>query len=240
MLPLRDANPRHAFPVVTWLLVLANVAVFAYQLVLGDSLAAARFLLGYAFIPARFDAEPLAAAPTLVTSAFLHGSLLHLVSNMVFLAVFGDNVEDRMGKVGFVIFYLVGAGVATFVHGVLGGVPTSPLVGASGAVSAVMGAYIVLFPQQRVLTFIPPLLVPWLAMSLFARVPRFFAPWLPAWLFIGYWALLQFWEASAGITAGQPVDGGDVAWWAHVGGFVFGVVSVALFARRSRPREGRI
>lgn len=238
MLPLRDANPRHGIPIVTWVLVAINVAVFVYQVSLGDGLAAARFILEYAFIPARFSAEPVAAAPTLLTSAFMHGSLLHLASNMVFLVVFGDNVEDRMGKVGYLIFYLVGAAVATYAHALLGGVPTSPLVGASGAVSAVLGAYIVLFPLQRVMTFIPPLLVPWIALSLFMRVPRFYIPWLPAWLFIGYWALLQFWEASAGITAGQPVDGGAVAWWAHVGGFLFGLVTVRLFAR-ARPANRR-
>src|SRR5690606_3839457 len=113
MLPLRDANPRHGIPGVTWELVAINVAVFDYQLSLGDGLAGARFLLEYAFIPARFAAEPAAAAPTLVTSAFMHGSLLHLASNMVFLLVFGDNVEERMGKVGYLVFYLLGAAVAT-------------------------------------------------------------------------------------------------------------------------------
>jgi membrane associated rhomboid family serine protease len=237
MLPLRDANPRHGIPVVTWILVAINVAVFVYQLRLGDGLAGARFILEYAFIPARFVAEPAAAAPTLVTSAFMHGGLLHLGSNMVFLLVFGDNVEERMGKVGYLIFYLLGAAVATGAHGLLGGVPTAPLVGASGAVSAVLGAYIVLFPHQRVMTFIPPLIIPWIAVSLFMRVPRFYVPWLPAWLFIGYWALLQFWEASAGITAGPPADGGVVAWWAHVGGFAFGLVTVRLFARAKRANR---
>src|SRR5690606_26831532 len=107
-----------------------------------------------------------------------------------------------------------------------------PLVGASGAISVVLGAYIALFPRQQVLTFVPPLFMPWLLLSLVARVPRFFMFWLPAWVFIGYWAFIQLLEAGASLRV--PVGEGGVAWWAHVGGFVFGLVWTRLTRRRRR------
>lgn len=229
MIPLRDANPRHATPVVSWVIVAINVIVYAYQAYLGENRAALDFIFDYAFIPARFAAEPLAAAHTLVTSAFMHGSWLHLFSNMIFLIVFADNVEDRMGRWRFAVFYLLGAAVATGAHGLLSAGSPVPLVGASGAVSAVLGAYIVVFPRQRVQTFIPPLIVPWIIASLFGAFPRFYLLWLPAWLFIGYWALLQVLEA--GSSLGAQVEGGGVAWWAHLGGFVFGAAVHRLFLR---------
>lgn len=232
MIPIRDANPRHATPVVSWVIVALNVLVFVYQTVLGESRAAYEFIFEYAFIPARFAEEPGAALHTLVTSEFMHGSWMHLLSNMIFLIVFADNVEDRMGRWRFALFYLLGAAAATAAHGLFSAGSTVPLVGASGAVSAVLGAYILLYPQQRVQTFIPPLIIPWLLASLFGRFPRFYLLWLPAWLFIGYWALIQVLEASSSL--GIQVEGGGVAWWAHVGGFAFGAVLHRVFLKQ-RP-----
>lgn len=231
MIPIRDQNPRHAVPVVSWVIVALNVVVFAYQSYLGESRAAYGFIFDYAFIPARFVDEPGAALHTLITSAFMHGSWMHLISNMIFLVVFADNVEDRMGRWRFALFYLLGAAVASGAHGLASGPSTVPLVGASGAVSAVLGAYILVFPQQRVQTFIPPLIVPWIVLSLFTRVPRFYLLWLPAWLFIGYWALIQLFEAGANL--GVASEGGSVAWWAHIGGFAFGAAVHRLFLSRS-------
>ena len=230
MIPIRDATPRHAVPVVSWVLVGINVVVFAYQAYLGESRAAYEMIFNYAFIPARFAEEPGAALHTLVTSEFMHGSWLHLFSNMIFLIVFADNVEDRMGHWRFALFYLLGAAAATGVHGLFSMGSPVPLVGASGAVSAVLGAYILLYPHQRVQTFIPPLIIPWLLASLFGRFPRFYLLWLPAWLFIGYWALIQVLEA--GSSLGLQVEGGGVAWWAHIGGFVFGAALHRLFLSR--------
>lgn len=131
---------------------------------------------------------------------------------MFFLYVFGDNIEERLGHVRYALFYLVGGAVATLAHGLLNPGSLIPLVGASGAISAVLGAYIVLYPRQRVLTFIPPL----------------FLFWLPAWLYLGYWALLQFVQGVAGLGV---VDEGGVAWWAHIGGFLFGALVVRALAR---------
>ncbi len=237
MIPLKDRNPRHAPSYLTWLFAAINVLVFLQQLRLGQTRAGFEFIVDYAFVPALFFAEPLAHAHTLVTSAFLHGGLSHLLGNMIFLLVFGDNVEDRLGKVGYALFYLGGAAVATLLHGLFNMDELVPMVGASGAISAVLGAYIVMFPRQQVLTFIPPFFLPWLVLNFFARIRPFFMPWLPAWLFIGYWALVQFLQVGAGLVA-TPNDVRDqVAWWAHVGGFVFGAgVVVAGAGRRPRGR----
>lgn len=231
MFPLKDANPRHAAPVIMWLLVIINALVFYHEFSLfGKDLELERFVTNFGFIPEEFFAFPIAEAPTLITSLFLHGSLLHIIGNMFFLIVFGDNVEDRMGHSRFLFFYLLGGTVATLVHGLFSQDSNLPLVGASGAVSAVLGAYIVLFPRQKVLTIIPPLLFPWLLLRLFGRTRRFFAPWLPAWIYIGYWALLQFFEAGNGLL-NQDANMSNIAFLAHVGGFVFGVLTVRLFLK---------
>lgn len=235
MFPLRDDNPRHGPAVVMWLLVAFNVVVFVYQINLGSERALIAFLLRWGFVPAAFFADPVGEAATLVSSMFLHGGFAHILGNMFFLFVFGDNVEDRMGHGGFVVFYLLGGIVATLIHGLFAPASNLPMVGASGAISAVLGAYIVLFPSRRVLTFIPPLLLPWLVLRLFVPLRQLFLLWLPAWVYIGYWALIQVLEASNGFLMDQPAA--DVAWWAHVGGFAFGVATVRLFARsRIEPR----
>ncbi len=214
---------------LAYVLIGINVLVFIYQLLLGDTFRGLEFIFEYAYVPARFAAEPLAAAHTLVTSAFMHGGWMHLIGNMVFLLVFGDNIEDRMGHWRFLLFYLAGGAVACLLFGALTDDPNVPLVGASGAISAVLGAYIVLFPRQQVLTFIPPLVVPFFIASLFFRVPRFFSLWLPAWVFIGYWAFIQVLEVGNG--AAGSAESSNVAWWAHIGGFVFGLIVVKLLAR---------
>lgn len=216
MFPLRDANPRHGPAFVTWTLVLANVAVFLYGLTF-DERTALRFVYDYSFVPGLFFENPISNAYRLFTAMFLHGGFAHILGNMFFLWVFGDNIEDRMGHATFLGFYLLGGVIATLAHGIF--VPTSPvpMIGASGAVSAVLGAYIILFPRQRILTFIPP----------------FFLLWLPAWLYLGYWALIQLLEAAGGALVSREAVSG-VAWWAHVGGFFFGVLAVRSFVSRGR------
>lgn len=213
MFPLHDANPRHGPSFVNWALIAINVAVFGYSFGLSPFEAQA-FVFTYSFIPQNFFFEPLGNAYRLLTSMFLHGGLAHILGNMFFLYVFGDNIEDRMGHGRFLLFYLLGGVVATLAHGLfLPGSPV-PMIGASGAVSAVLGAYLMTFPRQRVLTFIPP----------------FFIFWLPAWLYLGYWALIQVLEAFGGLVVAGAGDG--IAWWAHVGGFFFGVLFVRFLVRR--------
>jgi membrane associated rhomboid family serine protease len=213
-----------------WLLIALNVLIYYHMSTLPQFQFIA-FVQRFGFIPAAFFGDPAAEAFSLVSSMFLHGGLYHLVSNMFFLFVFGDNIEDRMGHVNFALFYLLGGVAATLIHGLFSVRSPIPMVGASGAISAVLGAYFVVFPRQRVLTFIPPLLLPWLIITLLVPTPRFFLIWLPAWLYIGYWAAVQFLEATGGLLAAGGMTSG-IAWWAHVGGFVFGVLSVRLFLKR--------
>ena len=180
-------------------------------------MAGARFVAVYSFIPQYFFENPLPNAYRLVSSMFLHGGWAHILGNMFFLYVFGDNIEERMGRVKYLFFYLLGGVVATLAHGVLAPGSPVPLVGASGAISAVLGAYIVLYPRQRVLTFIPPL----------------FVFWLPAWIYLGYWGVLQLVQGIAGWGA----EGSGVAWWAHVGGFLFGLLAVRALTRPVRVAQ---
>lgn len=230
MFPLRDANPRNSVPVVTYLVFGANVAVFVYQSTLGGGLAGALFVLRWAFTPAMFFEHPVSQLPNLVTSLFLHGGIVHIFGNMLFLLVFADNVEDRMGHGRFLLFYVLGGAVANLGHALFTSDRQLPLIGASGAISVVLGAYIVLFARQRILTFIPPLFLPWIVLRAFGPVPRYWLPWLPAWLFLGYWAVIQVAEASAGFGLGTA-GATDVAWWAHVVGFAFGMIAVGFFVR---------
>lgn len=214
MFPLHDANPRHDPSYVTWLLIALNALIFFYMASL-TLLETERFIFVYSFVPQLFFSDPLVGGYRLLSSMFLHGGLAHILGNMFFLYVFGDNVEERLGHSRYLLFYLVGGVVATLAHGAFMPASPVPLVGASGAVSAILGAYIVLFPRQRVLTFIPP----------------FFVFWMPAWFYLGYWALIQLLEAVAGLLV---VAGDGVAWWAHVGGFVFGAAVVRVLAKPLR------
>ena len=200
-----------------WFLLFLNVAVFVYGLSLGTDRAALRFVYDYGFVPSLFFEAPVANLYRLLTSMFLHGGVVHILGNMFFLWVFGDNIEDRLGHVGFLIFYLVGGALATLVHGIFSLGSAVPMIGASGAVSAVLGAYLVLFPRQRIFTFVPP----------------FFLFWLPAWLYLGYWALIQFVQAGGLVV--RPGAVSDVAFWAHVGGFLFGALTVRRFAKPAPP-----
>jgi membrane associated rhomboid family serine protease len=225
MIPLRDLNPRHGTPLVTILLIAANAAAFFYQVSLGPQ-AGQQLVYTFGMVPARFEwalAQPdvnlAAAVVPFFTSMFLHGGWLHLIGNMWFLWVFGDNIEDRMGHLRYLVFYILcglGAGAAHLVFNLNS---TLPAVGASGAVSGVLGAYLVLFPHARIITLVPLVFV-------------FFTARLPAVLLLGYWFLLQFLGGMAGLA--QPRGGGGVAWWAHIGGFIFGVILVQAFVRRPR------
>lgn len=233
LLPVRDLDGRNGRPApVTRLVLIATVAAFTVQLgVLGTD-TAFRILVHGAFVPGAFFGDPLVHAATPFTAAFLHGDPWHLVSNMVFLSVFADDVEDRLGSLRFAAFYLAGGAVASLAHGVVDPTSPVPLVGASGAIAAVMGAYVVWTPRRMIQTALLPLIVPWFVLRWIARVPRFYLVWLPAWAYVGLWAATNFVEAGSSLVTGSEQLGG-VAWWAHVGGFVFGTV-VAVAARRSR------
>jgi membrane associated rhomboid family serine protease len=229
MIPLRDHNPTAGPVVVVWALLAANVLLFALAFFPEGDEGVLGWAFRYGLIPAAFFADPLGESPRLLTHLFSHGGWAHLIGNMIFLFVFGDNVEDRFGHVRFAAFYLGGGLSAALLQTALSPGSDVPMVGASGAISAVLGAYVVLYPHKRVQTLFVPFVVPWLVLSLFLRrLPRFFLWWLPAWLYLGYWALLQLWEGLADLAAV-----GGVAWWAHVGGFAFGLATARLLSRRT-------
>jgi membrane associated rhomboid family serine protease len=216
MFPVSDVIPSRTVPVVTVGLIILNSLVFLYQVTLGPA-GLNEFMASYAVIPAWFW------WPSLVTSQFLHAGWMHVIGNMLYLWIFGDNVEDRLGHVPFLIFYL-GAGAAAALLQVLFN-PFSgiPMVGASGAIAGVMGAYFVLYPQSRVLTAI-------FILFFFDLVE------IPAIFFLGFWFLMQLLSGVGSLGASNAAAGG-VAFWAHVGGFVVGA-SIGLVLRgRDRRRR---
>ena len=221
MIPLKNLRPRTHFPAVTLALIVINFIVFFYQLTL-DPRALQSFIMTYSMIPARAQLALAHSQYTLAqgflplfTSMFLHGGWLHIIGNMWFLWLFGPNVEDRLGHLPYLGFYLVcglGAGIAQMLFS-LGS--TIPGLGASGAIAGVLGAYVVFFPSSRILTLVT-LFFWWF----FAR--------LPAVLFIGLWFAVQF---LSGIGSLGSAQAGGVAWWAHVGGFLLGMLLVSGMRR---------
>jgi membrane associated rhomboid family serine protease len=224
MLPLRDDIPSSKFPAATLSIIVINVLVFLHELKLGPHLE--DLLTTFAVIPARYTHPEVAHFYTFseqifafFSSMFLHGGWVHLLGNMWFLWIFGDNVEDRLGRSRYVTLYLAGGIAAALMHIFTNVNSAVPTIGASGAIAAVMGAYFRFYPFARVETLVPPF---------------FFGPTfvLPAVLFLGGWFLLQFFNGAMSLGARGPGFSG-VAWWAHVGGFAFGFV-ICLFARRER------
>lgn len=221
MLPLHDENPSGTTPVVTYMLIAINVLVFLYQLTLGET-GLTRFFYQYAVVPKELFGDfhalqggrPVGVSDfvPLLTNMFMHGGWLHLGGNMLFLYIFGDNVEDRMGHAQYLLFYLLGGLVATLAHAWSGPSSALPSLGASGAIGAVLGAYIVLYPHARITTLA---FLGFLITTL--RVP--------ALLFLGIWFAMQTVQGLGSL--GAPSAGGT-AWWAHIGGFVFGLVGGAI------------
>ena len=216
MIPLRDVIPSRTTPYVTVSLVVLNALVFLYQLSLGDAIN--DFVFSFGLVPAYFS------WPTVITSMFLHGGFLHVAGNMLYLWIFGDNVEDRMGHGRFLVFYLL-CGIAAALGQTLT-VPNSPIpmVGASGAVAGVMGAYFVLYPHSRIVTLLP--------IFFFIQIIE-----VPAIFFLGIWFVMQFLSGVGSIataTGGEPAGG--VAFWAHIAGFAAGLVGVFAFKKPERQR----
>jgi membrane associated rhomboid family serine protease len=228
MIPLRDTIRTRTVPFVTRLLVVANVAAFVLELLQGENLDA--FLETFAFIPIRFFHPELAgwtfsgAVVTIFTAMFLHGGILHLAGNMLFLWIFGDNVEDALGHFRFLFFYLAAGVSATLLQALLSPSSAIPNLGASGAIAGVLGAYFVYYPRARIVTVVP----------LFILFPVIE---LPAGVYLLGWFALQFWMGSEQLTrAGRAAAAhGGVAFWAHVGGFVFGVAWAAISRPSRRP-----
>jgi len=222
VIPLRDTIPSRSFPIVNSLLIAVNVLVFFLTLAAGARAGDLVRRLGV--VPARFLDDPASMQIlTLFSSMFLHGGWFHLLSNMWALYIFGDNVEDRLGSVRYLFFYLLGGVVAGLTHTLLNTQSQVPTIGASGAISAVMAAYLLLYPRARVITLIPLFFLPWFVE-------------LPALLFIGFWFISQLFDGFLSIASGVQAFGG-VAYWAHVGGFIAGLAFLPLFLRRRPARR---
>ncbi len=240
MIPLRDYRPTRNFPIVTIALIVLNAVVFIkdrltghYELLhvdTGHGVIRVREFVGglsshLSLIPINLVVHPLLALPTIFTSMFLHGNWLHIGSNMLFLWIFGDNIEDTLGRFRFIAFYLL-CGLAAALTQVLSDpASTIPMVGASGAVAGVLGAYLLLFPRNRILTLIP--------IFIFITTVE-----LPAYLIIGYWALLQFLNAYL-LQGGGMLRGGGVAYFAHIGGFIASMILLVLMGVKKPRGTGR-
>lgn len=218
MIPIRDQIPTKRVPLVTYALIAANVLVFLLEWLAGSGQEA--LVYEFALIPAEVTAGlDVGDVRDIFTSMFMHAGLAHLLGNMLYLWIFGDNVEDSMGGLKYLSFYLIGGVVASLTHILTNPNSQLPTVGASGAIAAVLGAYLILYPQSRVLTIIP--------FGFFIRMTM-----VPAIVLLGFWFVLQFFSGL--LSVGATEDVGGVAFWAHVGGFVAGVVLARLFAGSRR------
>ncbi len=223
MIPIRDAVRSTHFPIVNLSIIAVNVLVFLWQFTQGSYIEQALFYFG--IVPARYSNPELAVHFThleqvlpFLTSMFLHGGILHILGNMWFLYIFGDNIEDRIGHFRYLIFYLLCGVAAGVIHLLTNWGSEIPTIGASGAIAGVMGGYVLLFPRAKVLTLVP--------IFFFFQ---FFE--IPAFVFLGYWLLIQIMSGSASRS-----DVGGVAWWAHIGGFLAGFITVKVFEKI--PRTG--
>jgi membrane associated rhomboid family serine protease len=223
MIPLRDRNPSGTFPIVTVSIIILNVLIFLFELSLGRRLDS--FLFQFGIVPIKVYYSTDIPGSTIFNTylpflsfMFLHGGFIHLIGNMWYLWIFGDNIEDRLGRFKFIIFYLVCGIGSAFIHVYFNSQSGIPCVGASGAIAGVLGAYMVTFPRARVLVLVP--------LFLFWEMLE-----LPAIIILGFWFLIQFFSGTAAISSSH---GGGVAWWAHIGGFVIGIVLIKIFPKSRR------
>jgi hypothetical protein len=223
MIPIRDAIRSKHFPAVNVLIIGLNIIVFLWELIQGPHLEEALFLFGV--VPIRYSDPALSTHFTtfqqflpFLTSMFLHGGFLHILGNMWFLYIFGDNIEDRLGHIRYLIFYIFCGVAAGLVHLFTNWNSKIPTIGASGAISGVMGAYLLLYPRARILTLIP--------IFFFFQFVE-----LPAFIFLGFWLFLQLFSASL-----TPSNVGGIAFWAHIGGFISGLIFIKIFD--AIPRTG--
>jgi len=232
MFPLRDTVRAYSFPIINILLILINALIFFFE----NGLPAPvfnRLILTFGIVPARLhltspqmlidNPEPLI---TLLTHMFLHSGWLHFLSNIWILFIFGDGVEDRMGSGRYLLFYLASGLVAGLLQAIV--TPTSriPAIGASGAIAGVLGAYFVLYPRARVVTFIPIFIIPWLVE-------------IPALIYLGFWFITQIFSGLSSLSLSQAANTSGVAWWAHTGGFLFGLLFYRQFTPAIHPAYWR-
>jgi membrane associated rhomboid family serine protease len=228
MIPIRDTVHSERFPLINTMFIVLNVLVFLFQTSLGSQ-ALEQVVFAYGLVPAKFwSASGLDQWLPVFTSMFLHGGWWHLISNMLALYIFGDNIEDRMGHGRYLVFYLLGGVVAGLTHAWTYSQSSVPTVGASGAIAAILGAYLVLYPQARVITLIP--------LPLFLFFPMIE---IPALAYLGIWFVSQLLNGAFALAATTFQEAAGVAWWAHIGGFVAGMILVGPFILGRPRREPR-
>jgi membrane associated rhomboid family serine protease len=223
MIPLRDDQPSFSTPFINYFLIVLNVLVFLWELSVGHR-ALNGLLMEFGVVPHHtiavltgqsYDGPATAILP-IFTAMFLHGSFVHVGGNMLFLWIFGDNVEDYLGHFRYLLFYLMSGVAASVTHILLNADSRAPVIGASGAIAGVMGAYFILYPKARVLVWFPPIF--------------FFH--VPAWLVLGYWFLVNFLSGTATSISETTQPSNGIAFWAHVGGFVAGILMIKVFSER--------
>jgi membrane associated rhomboid family serine protease len=217
MLPIRDRLPSRTVPFVTYLLIAGNVIAYLWQTALQE--AGFEVVSSFALVPYRLTSAPLAEASTILTSMFMHGGLMHLGGNMLFLYIFGDNVEDAIGHTRYAAFYGLCGIAAAIAQTVVDPVSTVPMVGASGAIAGVLAAYLSLYPTSPI-TCLNPVLPLWFFFGLFIE--------LPAWVVVPMWFLTNLWSGFGALASANHAAGGT-AWFAHIGGFVAGLVLLRFF-----------
>ena len=216
MIPVRDTTPSENYPVINNIIIGINVILYLVEL--GQGAGLERFIYIYGLVPARYSVPHIASyfsggqqLFSFISFMFLHGGFWHLLGNMWSLYIFGDNVEDRLGHFRYLLFYLICGLTSGFSHLIFNLQSNIPTIGASGAIAGVMGAYFILYPSSKILTLIPIFIIPY-----FIEIPAFF--------FLGFWFLFQFLNA-----AGSHGDMSGIAWWAHIGGFIFGIIFLKIF-----------
>ena len=232
MIPLRDSVRTYSFPVVNISLIGINTLIFILEISISPT-ALERMFTNFGLVPARLHLEdPLALLSnpiilaTLITYLFLHGGWLHYLSNIWTLYIFGDNVEDRMGSARYLVFYLLIGVLSGLLQALFDPQSWTPMIGASGAIAGVLGAFFMLYPRARVFTLILVLIFPWFVQ-------------IPALVYLGVWFVLQLFSGIAALNLPSAASAGGVAWWAHIGGFVFGVLFYRLFIPPVHPAYHR-
>lgn len=225
MIPIRDTIRSETYPIINYVLIALNILAFFVEQSLGRNLN--EFIFTYGLVPARYSIPQISAHFTtaqqviaFLTFMFLHGGFFHLLGNMWFLYIFGDNVEDRLGHFRYLAFYLLCGLASGISHLFLNWTSQIPTIGASGAIAGVMGAYFILYPRAKVLTLIP--------IFFFIQFVE-----IPAFVFLGFWIFFQF------LSAAFSAQTGGIAWWAHIGGFVFGIIFLKLFQLLPGMHTGR-
>ncbi len=217
MFPLYDTVRSRKFPLINVLLIIVNVLAFLYEIQMNPSTLKG-FIFTWGLIPVDFLSDPSVMWTTIFTAMFLHRGWFHIINNLWVLFIFGDNVEERMGSFRYLLFYLLSGMAAGLLQVYVLSTSSTPMIGASGAIAGVLGAYLILFPRSRIASIVPIFII-------FTLVE------IPAFIYLIFWFFSQLYS---GLFAVQGGGGSGIAWWAHIGGFIFGVLMVSFFARKKR------